>query len=179
MPPPRGRRVALIGAGGGNSVLIADEFAKRGLEVPPLPQEINDDIREFTPVAGNILQNPIDYSQTMMEIEKVVRTAGIISRWKGIDFLIWFLNLVWPQPSLRRQMDKLIAMILEESTASSKPMALVLEPGILPEQANQLFNLTQKCVDLGLAVYYSHASAANAINLVLSHYENHPGKVNK
>jgi len=177
MPPPRGRRVALVGAGGGNSVQIADEFAKRGLEVPPLPQEIINEIREFTPAAGNILRNPLDYSQTMMEIEKMVRTAGIISRWKGVDFLIGFLNLVWPQPSFRKQMDKLIAMILEESIASSKPMALVLEPGILPEQAKQLFDLTAKCVDLGLAVYYSHASAAKAINLVLNHNENHPVKV--
>jgi len=176
MPLPRGRRVALVGAGGGNSVLIADEFVKRGLEVPHLPQEIINELREFTPAAGNILRNPIDYSQTMMEIEKMVRAAGIISGWKGVDFLIGFLNLVWPQPSFARQMDKLVAMILEKSTASSKPMALVLEPGILPEQAKQLFDLTQKCVDLGLAVYYSHASAAKAISLVLSHNEKHPVK---
>ena len=176
MPPPRGRRVALIGAGGGDSVLIADEFAKRGLEVPHIPQEIINEIREFTPAAGNILRNPIDYSQTMMDVEKMVRTAGIISRWKGIDFLIGFLNLVWPQPAFRRHMDTLVAMMLEESIASSKPMALVLKPGILPEQAKQLFDLTQKCVDLGLAVYTSHASAAKAISLVLSHNEKHPVK---
>ena len=178
IPSPGGRRVALVGTGGGASVLITDEFVKRGLEIPPLPQGIIDEIREFTPVAGNILQNPIDYSQTIMEIEKMVRTFNIISRWEGVDFLIGFLNLVWPQPSLRSQMDKLIAMMFEESRASSKPMALVLESGISPEQAKQLFVLTQKCVALGLPVYYSYATAANAINLVLSYNERRSGKPN-
>ncbi|MBN2033158.1 MAG: CoA-binding protein [Deltaproteobacteria bacterium] len=62
MPDPGGRRVALIGAGGGSSVLIADEFERCGLRVPPLPGKIRERIREFTPVAGNILRNPIDYS---------------------------------------------------------------------------------------------------------------------
>jgi len=86
MSAPRGRRVALIGAGGGSSVLITDEFERRGLKVPPLPQEIRNWIGEFTPLAGNILRNPIDYSQTMMQPEKLLRTIHIISQWEGIDF---------------------------------------------------------------------------------------------
>jgi len=39
MSAPRGRRVALIGAGGGSSVLIADEFERRGLKCHRSPRK--------------------------------------------------------------------------------------------------------------------------------------------
>ncbi len=68
LPLPAGRNVVLLGAGGGASVLIADEFESRGLRILPLPPEIVAQIREFTPIAGNILRNPVDYSQAMMTL---------------------------------------------------------------------------------------------------------------
>ena len=40
MSLPRGRNTVIIGVGGGASVLITDEFEKRGLRVPQLPPEI-------------------------------------------------------------------------------------------------------------------------------------------
>jgi len=57
--------------------------------------------------------------------------------------------------------------MLVVSKATSKPVAIVLEPGILPEEAREVFSLGQKFVSSGLPVYYSFASAANAIDLVL------------
>jgi len=176
MSLPRGRRVALIGAGGGASVLIADAFEKRGLKVPPLPREIRDQIREFTPIEGNILQNPVDYSQSMVEIEKLTRTVGIISEWEGIDFLIGFLRPSLALPSARSQMFEMVDIMLEVRKAGSKPVAMVLQPSILPEEAKEILPIIQKCVFSGLPVYQSFAGAANAISLVLSHCQDHPDK---
>jgi len=174
---PRGRRVALIGGGGGSSVLITDEFGRRGLEVPPLTQKIQQQIREFTPIAGNILRNPVDYSQAMVEIDKLVRTVRIISQWEGIDFLIGFMSPSRAASSVSRRMFEMVAGMLEGSRASSKPMAMVIEPSIFPEEAKSIFPTIEKCVSSGVPVYYSFASAANAISLVLSYNESHPGKL--
>jgi len=176
MSAPRGRRVALIGAGGGSSVLITDEFERRGLKVPPLPQEIRNWIGEFTPLAGNILRNPIDYSQTMMQPEKLLRTIHIISQWEGIDFLIWFLDLAWIPLSEMDRVHKILEGIMSESSAALKPAAIVIRTDISPEQAKKVYSFVQKCVSFELPVYYSFASAANAINLVLSHNERRLGK---
>ncbi len=177
MPLPRGRRVALIGAGGGTSVLITDEFERRGLEVPALPQEIREQIREFTPIAGNILRNPIDYSQTIVEIEKLVRTVNIISRWEGVDFLIGFFSPGHTPPSVRSRIPEMVDGMLEGSRASSKPMAIVFQLSNLPEEAKEILPLIQKCVSSRLPIYDSFAGAANAISLVLSHNENRPSKL--
>jgi len=92
LPLPGGRNVLLFGAGGGASVLIADEFESRGLKVPAIPKEIVAQIRAFTPIAGNILRNPVDYSQAMTNIEGIVKTFAILSRWEGADFFVMFIR---------------------------------------------------------------------------------------
>jgi len=176
MPLPKGRRVVLLGGGGGASVLITDEFERRGLKVPPLPQQIRNQIREFTPVAGNILRNPIDYSQTMIEPGKLAKTVGILSRWDGIDLLMGFLRPTLAVASIRGRMAEMINEILEGSRLNSKPIGLIIEPSTLPQEAKEVFPIIQKCVSSGLPVYYSFAGAASAISLVLSHYERHPSQ---
>jgi len=177
MSDPRGRRVALIGAGGGSSVLIADEFERSGLKVPPLPKEMRNRIGEFTPLAGNILRNPIDYSQNITEPDKILKTVHIISQWEGIDFLIWFLNLAWVPLSEMERMHKIIDGILAESRAALKPIAIVDPTDISPEQVEKTYSIVQKCVSSEVPIYYSFASAANAINLVLKHNEKRFGKL--
>jgi acyl-CoA synthetase (NDP forming) len=166
LPVPKGRNVALIGAGGGASVLITDEFEKRGLKVPRLPEEITRQIREFTPAAGNILRNPVDYSQSMMNISNLKRTVDIVSQWDGIDFLVDFMRI----GQSTRIGSFSVGWVLAAGRAS-KPTAVVLEPSLSPEEATEILGGIEKCAAAHLPVYYSFASAANAINLVLNYYE--------
>ncbi|MDY7019598.1 MAG: CoA-binding protein [Chloroflexota bacterium] len=167
---PGGRNVALLGFGGGASVLITDEFETRGLAVPPLPQELRSQIEEFTPLAGNILRNPIDYSQ-VMESDKMVKLIDIISEWDEIDILVEFLRLTQAPPSAKATRAQTIEKMFEVSKTASKPVATVIEPGILPEEAKESFIAIQKLVSLGLPVYYSFTSAANALSVYLSYQE--------
>jgi len=122
------------------------------------------------------LRNPIDYSQNMMEPEKLLRTVRIICQWEGIDFLIWFPNLPWVPLSEMDLMHEILDGIVSESRAALKPLAIVLQANISPEQVKKFYSFVQKCVSSELPVYYSFASAANAINLVLNHHERRLGK---
>jgi len=56
----RGRGVALVGGGGGFAVLSADAIAEEGLDTPPLPEDAQEQLREFIPVAGTSVRNPVD-----------------------------------------------------------------------------------------------------------------------
>ncbi|MGE0227020.1 MAG: CoA-binding protein [Dehalococcoidia bacterium] len=56
----KGPNVALIGAGGGFAVLSSDQLALVGLTLPPLPEEVQAELREFVPVAGTSVRNPVD-----------------------------------------------------------------------------------------------------------------------
>jgi hypothetical protein len=56
-------------------------------------------------------------------------------------------------------------------------MAMVLEPSILPNEAEAILASIRGCISSGLPVYYSFAAAANSINLVLNHAEKHSGRL--
>jgi acetyltransferase len=178
LPLPRGRNVVLFGAGGGASVLIADEFEKRGLRVPPLPPEIVAQIREFTPIAGNILRNPVDYSQAMTNLEGVIKTFGILSKWEGTDFIVTFVRT--GQFTTSRISEDHLNLLMSRFSIKQgllpKPVAIVLEPSILPKEAEAILAAIHSCISSGIPVYYSFAAAANAINLVLNNAEKHHKK---
>jgi len=174
LPLPRGRNALLFGAGGGASVLIADEFESRGLRVPPIPSEIVAQIRKFTPIAGNILRNPVDYSQAMMNTEGVIKTFGILSRWEGIDFLVTFVRtgqFTASRISETQLKNLLMSRFPMKQELFPKPVVMVIEPSIVPEEAKAILSAIRSAISSGLPVYFSFATAANAINLVLNHTE--------
>jgi len=179
LPLPGGRNALLFGAGGGASVLIADEFESRGLKVPPIPKEIVAQIQEFTPIAGNILRNPIDYSQAMTNTEGVIKTFAILSSWDGADFLITFIRT--GQFTTSRISETWVENLLMRKFSIKqglfpKPVAMVIEPSLMPEEAKAILAAIHSSIASGLPVYYSFATAANAINLVLTHSEKQSGK---
>jgi len=110
----------------------------------------------------------------MMYPERVTRTIDIIMQWEGCDFLVWFMRMGQSQQAggLRGNLLMMAGPFTACSRASSKPLAVVLEPSILPEESEGIYALLQKYVSSGMPVYYSFASAANAIDLVLSYYKN-------
>jgi acyl-CoA synthetase (NDP forming) len=174
LPLPKGRNALLFGAGGGASVLIADAFENRGLLVPQIPPEMVAQIGEFTPVAGNILRNPVDYSQAMFNTESVIKTFGILSRWEGADFLVLFVRtgqFTASRISDNQLKNLLMSQFPIKQGQLPKPVVMVIEPSIVPEEADAILAAIRNSISSGLPVYYSFATAANAINLVLDHAE--------
>jgi acyl-CoA synthetase (NDP forming) len=172
LPLPRGKNALLFGAGGGASVLIADQFESRGLRVPPIPAKMVAQISEFTPIAGNILRNPVDYSQAMFDTESVIKTFGILSGWEGADFLVIFIRT--GQFTASRISDHQLENLLMsrfpiKQGQLPKPVAMVIEHSIIPHEAEAILAAIRNSISSGLPVYYSFASAATAINLVLDH----------
>jgi len=62
LPPPGGNSVGIVGAGGGRSVLSADEWEENGFNVPPLPQEIRKTLKERGSQLWDWIDNPADVS---------------------------------------------------------------------------------------------------------------------
>lgn len=60
--PVEGRSVAVLGGAGGETVEAADLCQEAGLELPPLPQEMREQLRDQIPHAWDWVGNPIDGS---------------------------------------------------------------------------------------------------------------------
>lgn len=164
MPAFEGRRVLLFGAGGGASVLIADEFERRGMILPQMPNQVIEELRAFSQAAGNFFSNPVDYSQSM-DTAKVTRALDILMRWGEFDFLVYFI--VPTQSTKERDFTGGVASFDKES----KPVAIVIRTSVIPEEAEKIYQYILRYVDGGYPVYFSFDSVAHAIDLVSRHYE--------
>ncbi len=57
---PKSKRVCLLTVSGGVGIMMADEAAEVGLELPALPDDIKARLKELVPFAG--LENPVDFT---------------------------------------------------------------------------------------------------------------------
>jgi acyl-CoA synthetase (NDP forming) len=81
-----GKGVALIGGGGGGfAVLSADAIDREGLSVPRMPAPAVARMREFIPVAGSSVNNPIDAMPSEEHLEEMLR---IVATAEGIDVVL-------------------------------------------------------------------------------------------
>jgi acyl-CoA synthetase (NDP forming) len=82
----KGRGVALVGGPGGFAVLSSDAIAAEGLDVPPMSEAAKRGLREFIPVAGTSVNNPIDaHLRTRQQFEDGMR---LIAGAEGIDVVL-------------------------------------------------------------------------------------------
>jgi acyl-CoA synthetase (NDP forming) len=62
LPPIPGPRLGMLGGGGGPSVLAADECEEEGLQILPLPNEIQEELKTRAALVWDWIGNPIDLS---------------------------------------------------------------------------------------------------------------------
>ncbi len=114
-----------------------------------------------------------------MNIDGVGKTLDIVSRWEGSDFLVTFVRAgQFPASQISEtQVNFLIKRFSIRQGYLPKPMAMVIEPSMLPQETEAILAGIRGCISSGLPVYYSFAAAANAINLVLNHTERQSKRV--
>ncbi|MCG6537856.1 MAG: hypothetical protein L7F78_24835, partial [Syntrophales bacterium LBB04] len=171
LPDPGGRNLVLIGPGGGASVLLTDEFERRGLRLPVLPDAIRHKLLGFTQLAGNMLRNPIDYSQTMMQSDSLGRAVDILTDWDEIDLCVGFFRPSQFPPSGLEFIFKIGGSLSAAYQASHKPLAYICESAVTPDGQKAVFELVQKFAEARVPVYYSFAAAAEAISTVVKYNE--------
>ncbi len=85
-PLPEGPRVGILTNAGGPGIMCADACEAAGLEVPEVPEEVRERLREFLP-AEAALANPVDMIATAND-EQYQRAIATLAGWEGIDALI-------------------------------------------------------------------------------------------
>lgn len=92
-----GPGVALFGGGGGGfAVLSADAIDREGLIVPKLPKSAVDKMREYIPVAGSSVNNPIDAFPPEEHLEDMLR---LVATAEGID-QVFMTPTAGPRPAM-------------------------------------------------------------------------------
>jgi acyl-CoA synthetase (NDP forming) len=82
LPPSTGRRIGMIGGGGGISVTAADACASVGLDIPPFDEEVRERLAQILPPAGTATRNPVDLGAPIVPLPIF---QGVLETVAGVD----------------------------------------------------------------------------------------------
>jgi len=166
LPLPKSSSVAIMGGAGGGSVTMTDIAEKAGLNVPRLSEDTIRKLREFVPVQGSSVQNPLDVGMNAYFGENFQKLIELMNDDPKIDALIFTQNVGMFNRMLGRSMiNIMVNMTLEANNMLKKPLFIVLEKddAFGPDDG-----LAQFAIDAyqgaGLAVFPSFEMASMVMN---------------
>ena len=170
-----GPRVGIVGVGGGHSVLAADAVASAGLEAPPLPEETQRALAEFTPVAGTSVRNPVDTNVGFgPEGDRLQReTLRLVGEAPNID-IIFFQGAIGWGPGRRdsgpdpvEQARQLAVTTGEAMAQVGKPVVVPLRPPLTAEAMEATVAFQEEASAHGIATFPSVSRAARTVRRLL------------
>ncbi len=158
-PLPRGTGVAVVGTGGGPSVLASDEMERAGLRLPPLSPEVQAELRRVLPLAGSIFGNPVD-ATTLVSPGAISATMRVLGSVPEIDMLVYHLGFHpvsrWGRGLVSPALVKAIIEALAGARqATGKPVLLALRPAPDEGGMKDFLAAQEAFVQEGFPVFHS------------------------
>jgi len=183
-----GRSAAVVSGGGGRSVLSADELTVAGFEVPPLTEEVQERLREFTPLAGTSVRNPVDTSVIWIGGEQagdlLGRTIRAMASSDNIDFVIlehgvqWGPRKSWQAPEyIPNWLEGTLRTAVEMCSGLKKPLVFANLPMYTAEAFASTLRFQEVCAEHGVAVFPNMRRATWALARLLEWQENRNGQL--
>ena len=171
MPPLGGKRLAMVGVGGGAGVLGTDDWYDNGFVLPSLPEPIRQAWRTaLGNDAGTILANPIDIPHTGFGQEPFMKALAQLHMFEGIDLLVFHLPVRGQMISVAvgsMLLDAESETIIKVHQAPGKPTAVVVHYQANLDGWKLADKRVKKFYEVGLPIYYSIAGAGKAIDRYL------------
>jgi acyl-CoA synthetase (NDP forming) len=177
LKPLKERSVVIIVVGGGSSVLAADAAERVGLKIPALSEDVQAQLRAFTPLAGTSIRNPLDTvaledKDGLHKTVKIVGSSPDISSILILPRLDWWLDRV---PDIDAMVRGTVAKMKEAADDSPVPVALALR---VPENARIMGafeRLYEYSAEAGLPVFPDFERALASISRFICWHEARAG----
>jgi len=180
MPPLGGKRVAMVGVGGGAGVLATDDWDENGFVLPKLPEQIRQAWRAaLGNDAGTILSNPVDIPHMGFGQEPFHTALAKLHAFEGIDLLVFHMPIRGVMLSVQVAsvlFDPEAQTIIKIHQEPGKPTAVIVHYQANVDGWNLAAKQVKKFCEAGLPVYYSVASAAKAIDRYVRYLANRTGR---
>jgi acyl-CoA synthetase (NDP forming) len=173
--PVAGRRVGVVGGGGGRAVQSADACEDEGLVVAPLPNEMRETLRRRAPLLWDWVGNPVDQSVLAGGSVSGAQMLEMMAKSPHFDLLIANVGEDWVlgRPDAEERLRHLVGRLLEVAASAAKPLAFVLGPADSPDEGRRRIvdEARSRLVGAGAAVYPTVERAAWALNRFAGYWE--------
>jgi acyl-CoA synthetase (NDP forming) len=172
MAPVKGRRVGLVGRGGGIGVITSDMCERKGLSVPQFSPQIREQLQKMTE-AGSTNRNPVEIGLGQKGVSKHYTDAlKIVASDPAIDVVVTFLN---PEDYLHYGitgwLEDIIKSLSEANKNINKPLAAAILTGNDVQVFEASLNIQRKCQEAGIACFLTLDAAVKAISKLATYYE--------
>lgn len=177
LKPLLGRRVLLLGGGGGNAVAMADICSRDGLTVPTLAEETRRKLAEFIPLAGNSIRNPLDVWLVQNDVGLFRRCIEIAMADPAIDLVIAERYAFdddddeHDHAEQQRRVDEFIMEFVRNNPFGKPFIVAVNAPTNDPEGLKAAAELRLKFALAGVPSYLSQTSATRALSRFIGYHE--------
>ena len=169
LKPPKGNRVAVMSQGGGTSVSAADICSREGLEMPPLSQNTQDELKKFISLAGASIRNPLDTGLIFRDIPVLKLELELVAGDPLIDMIILMPHLDIVGDVTNELVDYLCDFA--KNNAYGKPVVIVFHSFNNDRwEAELRAKLKVELANKGVAVYSSLAAASRALARFANYY---------
>ena len=174
--PLRGKRVGLIGIGGGYSVLLADASARAGLIVPAFTEELKSSLRDIVPREadpGTSVHNPVDLSVSGWNPDIFSKALETVDKYDGVDFMLLCISLHAGciGGPLKQMIDKAVDALVITKKKLNKPVAMVILEDFAPETRKLSSGIQGIVKQVNIPVFPSFNRAAQAISRFIQYHE--------
>jgi acyl-CoA synthetase (NDP forming) len=183
LPASTGRRVGVVGGGGGMSVAAADACDRVGLDIPPFDEGVRRKLWEILPVAGTSVRNPVDIGVPLVPPQAFERVLESVASVDCIDTIIatqaMFVVLkgtFGPPPGGRQRfLDGLVEIPAKVRDRFGKPIVIVLPVGgeevemVKVEEGRR--KIRDRYLSMKVPSYPTLERAARAVANVATYYE--------
>ncbi len=182
-PPFSGRRVAVVGGGGGKSVLSADGWETAGFSLPPLTKEIREEIKEKLPeMWWDWVGNPVDVSMLPPSAWGTGLTGNMLRMMSDSpEYDIIVCNLTTDAPVGKDALNMFIEpeanQVMKETQNRKKPIVVILNGGLLGIQEfddwrwRMIAEQQSRFVEAQIPVFPTIGQAANTMRKLADYYE--------
>jgi acyl-CoA synthetase (NDP forming) len=171
--PPKGKRVAVIGLGGGTSVAAADTCSREGLDVPSLSPDTQNELKKFISLAGASIRNPLDTGVVFRDVSTLMREMELVAADPVIDMLIVMPHLDMARLIGMDQVDKMVGYLgdFAKNNPAGKSMVIVFHSFANDSWESEVrTKLKVELPNKGIPVYGTLAGAGRALARLANYY---------
>ena len=175
MKEPGGRRVAVVGRGGGIGVIAADICERAGLKVPPFTKETRQKLASIIPEAGAGVRNPVETTRGLGgAADFYQRGLPMVDDDPETDIILVHMAIdVYGghTPNLVQTTAEAADSLCRKAGSLKKPLAVALFSGGHPDVVMAVAMAREKLTKVGIPVYSGVESASRSINKLMNYYE--------
>ena len=174
--PPVGRRVGIVGLGGGHGVVTTDLCEKEGLQVLFFTERTTQSLKKMAGLAvGRGVRNPAEMGLGTSGLYKdFANGLRLVASDENVDFL---LIQLYPEGYVRHwaggnQMEEAMDVIINTAKELPKPVVMVIGLGYEIDIMGVTLDAQKRCLQAGLPVFSTPEDAVKAVGKLMNYYDN-------